>query len=84
MPCREVKETIETKPATVVLDWAAAGAYLPAIAWLLIFSVACFAIAKVGENLLKAREQQDGWKKALADSEEQERLRRREVSKNLK
>ena len=84
VPCRQVAETIEVKPAHVVLDWKAVEGYIPVIAGLLIFSVMCFAIAKIGENWLKAKEKKDGWQKAIAESEEQERQRRREISKNLK
>lgn len=84
VPCRQVAETIEVKPAHVVLDWKAVEGYIAVIAGLLIFSVMCFAIAKIGENWLKAKEKKDGWQKAIAESEEQERQRRREVSKNLK
>ena len=73
VPCRQVAETIEVKPAHVVLDWKAVEGYIPVIAGLLIFSVMCFAIAKIGENWLKAKEKKDGWKKAVANTEAQDR-----------
>ncbi len=84
VPCGQVAETIQVKPAHVMYDWKAVEGYIPVIAWLLIFSVMCFAIARIGENWLKAKEKKDGWKKAIAESEDQERQRRREISKNLK
>ena len=73
VPCRQVAETIEVKPAHVVLDWKAVEGYIPVIAGLLIFSVMCFAIAKIGENWLKAKEKKDGWIKAVANTEAQDR-----------
>ena len=84
VPCRQVAETIEVKPAHVVYDWKAIEGYIPLIAGLLIFSVMCFALAKFGENWLKAKEKKDGWSKVIANHAEQEQQRRREISKNLK
>jgi hypothetical protein len=35
--------------------------------------VLCFALAKIGENWLKNKAKKDGWKNAVANSEEQNR-----------
>ena len=83
VPCGQVAETIQVKPAQVVFDWKAVEGYIPVIAWLLIFSVMCFTIAKIGENWLKAKEKKDAWKNAVAVGDERERQRRRKISKNL-
>ena len=64
VPCAEVRITVKT-PGKVEIDSGALQAYLPWIVGLLIFSVACLAVAKVLKNIIESREKHENWNKTV-------------------
>ena len=69
LPCAEVRVTVKT-PGKVEIDSGALQPYFPWIIGLLIFSVGCFAVAKILKNILESREKQNDWNKALSEKPE--------------